>query len=357
MGILNSLIDDIAQKRTGAGDAPKGDDTTGVTDRIWAFLFPNSFSKITKENIIDAIGRAYPDVDAVTMLANLNALERYAKTDASKAQFTQLLRDILSNIDRYKVAKSVKALGKIRPGGSIAGGTSGSIGGFLINNDREIFLFGDGHVLTRTMNAPVSKVTPQILKDKITKNNVDIGVVVCSSQIQVGGTQNYDMALVKIEPKYYDRISLEYRPSKGFTNSGKSFFVTKVDDNLSNGKPVFLYGHTSGYRAGKLLTCNPADVTGAPYGRFIGAATNQNITIHGCIKVESVDNISASLEGDSGALWVSDKGEAVGIQIMNGHDDLAWVHPMKLVMDYFHSNYDGSLRFLAQSDLPKPTGP
>jgi hypothetical protein len=290
-------------------------------------------------------------------VAALKVGKPYGK--GSRTEFSQLLTDILANIDKYKVAKQIKALGKISPGGRITGGTSGSIGGFLINNNKEIFLFGDAHVMTKTMSVAVGKVTPQTqVKDKITKNNVEIGVVVCSSHMQIGGNQNYDMALAKIDPSYYKDISVQYQGRKASKDFAKSRVVTKVDENLFDGKLVYLYGHDSGYKEGKLLTSTPGDVSDAPYDKFIGASTSQNITMHGCIQVKSVKDHTVTREGDSGGLWVNDNGEAVGIQVMIASDaSVGWIHLMRLVMDYFHNNYDGTLRFLTANDLPKHTVP
>jgi hypothetical protein len=62
--------------------------------------------------------------------------------------------------------------------------------------------------------------------------------------------------------------------------------------------------------------------------------------VHDCIKVISVKDHTVTREGDSGGLWVNEKGEAVGLQIMIADDaTVAFVHPMKVVMDYFHNNY------------------
>jgi hypothetical protein len=118
MGILQQIINKTAEAKSGAIDsAPKGDDINGVDDQIWNFLCPKSFSNIKKQSISEAIERAYPDVEADRMLADLNALDTYGKN--SKSQFNQLLKDILSKIDRYKIAKAVKPLKNIRPGGKI----------------------------------------------------------------------------------------------------------------------------------------------------------------------------------------------------------------------------------------------
>jgi hypothetical protein len=62
MGILQQIINMTAQARMTA-NAPASDDTTGVTDQIWTFLFVKPLDKITKDNIIVAIERAYSDVD------------------------------------------------------------------------------------------------------------------------------------------------------------------------------------------------------------------------------------------------------------------------------------------------------
>ena len=60
------------------------------------------------------------------------------------------------------------------------------------------------------MAAPVGKSTPQSLqRDTIKKNGVEIAVVVCSTEMKVGGNRNYDMALAKIDPQYYKYISLQ----------------------------------------------------------------------------------------------------------------------------------------------------
>jgi hypothetical protein len=110
-----------------------------------------------------------------------------------------------------------------------------------------------------------------------------------------------------------------------------------------------LFGRSSGYVEGELLTSVPAAISPAPYHTFIGADTKQDITLHGCIKIRSVSEAKA-FQGDSGGLWVNESGEAVGVQVMV-EDDIAWVHPMTLVMSYFHAHYDGSLRFLTSNDL------
>ena len=358
MGILQQIINKTAEAKSGAIDsAPKGDDINGVDDQIWNFLCPKSFSNIKKQSIREAIERAYLDVEADRMLADLNALDTYGKN--SKSEFNQLLKDILSRIDRYKIAKGVKPLKNIRPGGKIAGGTTGSIGGFLINKNNEIFLFGDAHVMTQSMAAPVGKSTPRSLqRDTIKKNGVEIAVVVCSTEMKVGGNRNYDMALAKIDPQYYKYISLQYQGNRVSPSDAKRFIVSKVDDNLVDNKPVYLFGNATGYREGKLLTSKAADVPKCPYDKFIGSSGSQDVTVHDCIKVISVKDHTVTREGDSGGLWVNEKGEAVALQIMIADDStVAFVHPMKVVMDYFHNNYDGSLRFLTESDLSSAKAP
>lgn len=160
------------------------------------------------------------------------------------------------------------------------------------------------------------------------------------------------MALAKIDSKYYKSIFVRYGGSKRQIRSedSKSFFVTKVDSSLSEGKRVFLFGRSSGYVEGKLLTSEPADFPKAPYGELIGQKTDEDITLHGCIKVQALDADIKAIRGDSGGLWVNEKGEAVGIQvIVQGY--IAVIHPMTLVMDYFHQHYDGSLRFLTPNDF------
>jgi hypothetical protein len=213
--------------------------------------------------------------------------------------------------------------------------------------------------MTKTMKAPVGKSTPQTPQsDKITKNNVEIGVVIWSSEMRVGGNQNYDMALAKIDPGYYKDILLQYRGNKATPQSANRFVVTKVDDNLCDDKRVFLFGNSSGYKEGKLRTSKPAEVPKSPYGKFIGSPQSQDITVHDCIQVQSVRDHTVTREGDSGGLWVNENGDAVGIQVMIGEDSkIAFIHPMRLVMDYFHKNCDGSLRFLTPNDLPKQTNP
>lgn len=141
--------------------------------------------------------------------------------------------------------RAPRPLGKIKPGSGIKGASadSGSIGGFLINQKREIFLFSDAHVLTQKLNTAIDKVTPDSFTNKVIVKEVAIGAVVCSCQIQVHGHQNYDMAL-----------------------------------------------------------------------------------------------------------WVNENGGAVGIQVIV-QSEIAVIHPMALVMAYFHRHYDGSLRFLTPNDL------
>jgi hypothetical protein len=361
MGILQTLFNNKAKQAKSTNKLPpEGNDQIGVTDEIWNYLCPNNFASITKNDIIDAIEFAYPNLKKDKAAALLGDEKEGLKAKASyklksRAEFEKLLKDILPILDKNKVVKLPKAL-KLKPGESITGGVHGpgSIGGFLTNDKREIFLFGDAHVLVKMINAPVSGTTPESqLKDKSKQGNSEIGTVVCSGQIQVGGLQNYDIALTKIDVDYYKYISLQYEGSSPQTNA-KRFFVTAVETQLRKGQPVFLYGFTSGYVEGKLLTIQPADIPNAPYGGFIGAATNQNITLHNCIIVEPVtkDAILLSSPGDSGGLWVSEHGKAVGIQVLGGIDDpIAWIHPMTLVMEYFHLNYDGNLRFLTANDL------
>jgi hypothetical protein len=353
MGILKKLIE--LKKRHGATfDTVDVDDEKGVTEEISLLFFPRGqpFAGITVEELTGAIREAYPNVDVVALLRELEPKSKY--TDKYRADFSELLKNILSKIETYTVTIVPKSLSKIRPGSGIKGASadSGSIGGFLINRKREIFLFSDAHVLTRTLNTAIDKLTPDSFTNKVTVKDVAIGVIVCSCQIQVHGHQNYDMALAKIDSKYYKYILLQYRGSKSRRSgdNSKSFFVTKVDYNLYEEKRVFLFGHTSGYVEGKLLTSEPADFPEAPYGKLLCEKTDQNITLHDCIQVQALDADIKAMQGDSGGLWVNENGGAVGIQVIV-QGDIAVIHPMALVMAYFHRHYDGSLRFLTPNDL------
>jgi hypothetical protein len=358
MGILKKLIE--LKKRRGALtiDTVDVDDVNGVTKEIWLLFFPRGqpFASITEEEITVAIREAYPNVDVGELLKELGPRAKYTKN--SQADFSELFKNILSKIGKYTVTRVPKPLSKIKPGSGIKGASddSGSIGGFLINHKREIFLFSDAHVLTRTLNTAIDKVTPESFTNKVIVKDVAIGAVVCSCQIQVHGHQNYDMALAKIDSEYYKYISLQYRGSKSQRSGGnsKSFFVTKVDYKLCEEKRVFLFGHTSGYVEGKLLTCEPADHPEAPYGKLLGEKTDQNITLHDCIVAQALDADITAIQGDSGGLWVNETGGAVGIQVIV-QGDIAVIHPMALVMAYFHRHYDGSLRFLTPNDLSEFT--
>jgi hypothetical protein len=48
----------------------------------------------------------------------------------------------------------------------------------------------------------------------------------------------------------------------------------------------------------------------------------------------------------------ADGNGAVGIQLLGGQaTHTASIHPMSVVMDYFHRMYDASLRFLPEAEL------
>ena len=355
MGILQAIIEIFRDGKISPPPGPQVDDQQGVTDAMLQYLFKDSFANVKIGDIQKGIERAYPSADGKQILDDLGALPLYTKS--KQIELKQLLTAILAKISTNIPAPKVKDLKHLRPGGSINGGTTGTIGGFLINTRKEIFLFGDAHVLAKNLITPVSRLKqPSDRRDKITKNGVEIGEVVCSSEIRIGGNMNYDIALAAIDPAHYHRISLQYSASTKNQSSGQKFHVTKVDRNLFDGKKVYLFGHISGYSEGKLKTSKPADVNQAPYDKFINSSAKQNITVHDCIIVESANGQTVTREGDSGGLWVNDDGEAVGIQVMVGHEtNVAWIHPMSLVMDYFWANYDASLRFVTSNDLPKPS--
>ena len=199
MGILQKLIDRKAQTLSIGTKAPTADDKDGITDEVWVFLCPSAFSTITKADIENALEAAFPLVNANALLDKLKTADRYKK--GSKADFEKPFKEILTDPD-LKTVKAPKALNKIRPGGLIGGGVHGpgSIGGFLTNAKSEIFLFGDAHVMVKTINVAITSTTPQVqLTNGIVKNDVEIGVVVCSGSVRVGGQENYDLALAKIK--------------------------------------------------------------------------------------------------------------------------------------------------------------
>jgi hypothetical protein len=329
------------------------DDSGGVTDLVWKTLIPTGFAKITKLDLVAAVQQTDRNLDAQALLSHLQTKSEYKNKD--RDEFTKLFNSILSEKENSRYREiSVTTIKDLRPGDGVSGKSLGTIGGFLTNNAGEIFFFSDAHVLVQNLCKPVEKRTPsiQITDTARIKNNI-LGKVVCSSTIRKEAQQNLDIALVRVEPQYHSSISLQYQ---GTTVEGDTvtFMVDKVDDKLAPGKAVFLFGHSSGVRKGTLKDSKPESVGNAPYHSLIGEKTPENITLHDCLTVEQGHKKwSLTLEGDSGGLWVSADG-AVGLQLLGGSGTFeASIHPMTLVMKYFHDHFDGSLRFLRPSDLTK----
>src|SRR5205085_8517635 len=137
-----------------------------------------------------------------------------------------------------------------------------------------------------------------------------------------------DIALALIDPKFYTNLGLQYQ---GSTPEGKavSFFVTKVDDHLTKGKTVFLFGRYS-TKEGKLATIEPVNMDDAPYDRAKAPKSGDKIPMACLLTIDMAypkGGYSLSVQGDSGGLWVSDDG-AVGIQLMGGvGTKVATIHP------------------------------
>lgn len=347
MGFLANLL--FVKTKIGETIEDKDENCRRVADQIFA----KKFATVTDGDIEDALDKTRSVNDPKTFLSELDVEKKYTAStrntnkkqnkDALVALLTKIVAKLKEPTDKILVPVALKT------GGLITGKESGTIGGFLINKNKDVFLFSNAHVLVKVLSKPCGKnTTDRETKDPVCIGKTQVGAVVCSCSIGKGKWPNYDIALAKVDPEYYSRINLAY---DGTTQEKKHrrYLIDKIDYNLCEGKSVFLFGDSSGVKEGKLKKVTYQNYETAAYKNKQGT-----IQLDHTIVVEKANNIGAyslTLEGDSGGLWVSNEG-AVGLQILGGvGTNEAWIHPMYAVMDYFKKMYDGSLRFLQESDL------
>jgi hypothetical protein len=232
------------------------DDVGKVDEFVTAFFKISAFTKLTERELQEAVVAERP-ADAEKILAGLKLEPVYTRKQAT--ELAQVLAAILQRTTGSTPAKEVPtALGVLRPGDGVKGFSSGTIGGFLINNDREIFLFSDAHVLSSVLTRDVGKSTPGTTRlDPVWSTGIPIGEVVCSCSIRKGEASNLDIALARIDRRYYKHIELGYFGNVADRKEEKRFIVTGVDTNLYEGKVVYLFGNSSGVKVGKLKDVKP----------------------------------------------------------------------------------------------------
>lgn len=285
----------------------------------------------------DAILIFVQDKQPADQIVSKSTLPQFSERDLIPTEIDGIRTDVIA------VGRIVKHIGfkermrPVKPGYSVGHGkiTAGTIGGIFIDQDGDVVILSNNHVLANENSAKNGDLIYQPGPADSSSNRRITGwadpvsrlpyVATLKKFMRMGKKGNtHDSAIAKIHPKMLsEKMVNDLYPS--INNRLMGFGVPQV------GMKVQKCGRTTGHTTGKIIGINASFDVDFDFG---------NARFEKCVVTTAM-----SQGGDSGSIIQSMDGKAVAL-LFAGSDQVTLANPMQIVRDYY-----GLELFSAQSDI------